>query len=174
MAQGCTIEVSVERCTPTTINGEYQLPAAGTVIHVVVNNGSLPPEYQQGYEITIDATGLATVVVTPEGAAADLGDQQTTEQIVTNVSLGTEGLQNLLRELESASFFFLPTREEVEAEGVIAGDTVSVVEVTLEDGSWEISGSGMDADDRAVLDTVQRSLADAVGLDPANPTGASM
>jgi hypothetical protein len=174
MAQGCTVENRVERCTPTTINGEYQLPASGTVIHVVVNNGSLPPEYQQGYEITIDAAGEATVVVTPEGAAADIGDQQTAEQIITRVSLGTEGLQQLLRDLESANLFFLPTREEVEAEGVIAGDTVSVVEVTLRDGRWEISGSGMEADDRARLDDVQRLIADAVGLNPANPTGTSM
>ena len=173
-AQACVAAVDgAQRCSPSTIDGEYQLPASGTVIHVVVNNGSLPPEYQEGYEITIDATGEATVVVTPEGASAELGDQQTAEQTITTVSLGVDGLQQLLRDLESESFFFLPTRQEVEEDGVIAGDTVSVVDVTLQDGNWEISGSGMDADDRARLDDVQRVIAAAVGFDPADPTATA-
>jgi hypothetical protein len=174
-SQACMAEAGgAQRCSPTLVDGEYQLPASGTVIRAVVNNGSLPPEFQQGYEIAIDATGRATVVVTPEGASPDLGDQRSADQIVTSVDLGTDGLQLLLHALDSAGYFFLPTRAEVEAEGAIAGDTVSVVEVALQDATWEISGSGMDADDRARLDDVQVLLAAAVGLDPADPTGASV
>jgi hypothetical protein len=172
-AQTCMADAGgVQRCSPATIDGEYQLPASGTVIHAVVNNGPLPPEYQAGYEITIDATGQATVIVTPEGAAESLGDQRTAEQITTVVELGTDGLQHLLRDMDNSDFFYLPTRAEVEAEDIIVGDDVSFIEVTLADGTWDISGSGMQPDDRARLDDVQSFLAAAVGLDPANPTAA--
>jgi hypothetical protein len=173
--QVCTAaEEGPERCGPTAVDGTYDLPASGTVVHALVNNGSLPPEYQQGYEITIDTTGQATVVVTPEGASPELGDLRTAEQITTTVDLGTDGLQQLLRDLDNQSFFLLPTREEVERDGVIAGDSVSIVEVTLAEGTWEISGSGMEPGDRARLDAFQDILAITVGLNPANPTGTSM
>jgi hypothetical protein len=173
-AQVCTAEAGgATRCSPATTNDQYQIPASGTVIHAVVNNGPLPPEYQQGYEITIDAAGDATVIVTPEGAAEGLGDQRTAEQITRTVALGTAGLQQLLRDLDNLGFFLLPTRAEVEQDGVIVGDEVTYVEVRLLDGTWDIAGSGMEPDDREQLDAAQYVLATAVGLDPENPTGTA-
>jgi hypothetical protein len=166
--QTCVAEVGgSERCSPATTNGEYQLPSSGTVVHALVNNGPLPPEYQDGYEITIDAAGRATVVVTAPGASDDLGDQRTLDPIRTTVDLGIDGLQQLLRDLDNAGFFFLRTRDEIDPADIPIGGDVSNLEVTLADRSWDVEGAGLQSDDRVRLDEAQRVLAVAVELDPA-------
>lgn len=163
-AQSCVVaEGESQRCGPTLINDQYQVPVSGTVIHAVVNVGPLPPEYQEGYEISIDATGVATVVVTPLGASA--------EPITTSVDLGPDGLQNLLRDLDNAGFFYLPTTEGLDETDVPIGGDVSDLTITLIDAVWEVPGAALTADERATLDQAQRLLVTAVGLDPDNPTG---
>lgn len=151
-----------QRCGPTLIDDQYQVPASGMVIHAVVNVGPLPPEYQEGYEITIDAAGIATIVVTPLGAE---------EPITTTADLGPDGLQNLLRDLDNAGFFYLPTTESLDETDVPIGGDVSNLQVTLVDDVWEVPGAALTGIDRETLDQAQRLLVIAVGLDPDNPTG---
>jgi hypothetical protein len=171
-SQRCAAPVGeTARCGPTIVDGTYQVPASGTVVAARVNNGSLPPEYQKGYEVTIDATGRATVVVTPVGASRYLGDARTAEPVTTIVELGVDGLQALLGKLDAVGFFLLPTREDLSPEDVPVGGSTSNLDVTLADGEWDIEGAGLKGDDRAALDEAQRILAKAVGLDPDDPTG---
>jgi hypothetical protein len=171
-SQACAVaEGDESRCGPTLVNDQYQIPATGTVIHAVVNVGPLPPEYQEGYEITIDATGVATVVITPLGASDDLGDAATREPIVTTTDLGSDGLQQLLRNLDDTGFFYLPTTENLDESDVPIGGDVSDLTITLVDDAWEVPGAALTADERATLDQAQRLLVIAVGLDPDNPTG---
>jgi hypothetical protein len=170
-SQACAVAAGDEqRCGPTLVNDQYQVPVSGTVIHAVVNVGPLPPEYQEGYEITIDATGVATVVVTPLGASDDLGDAATREPIVTTVDLGPDGLQNLLRDLDNSGFFYLPTTESLDETDVPIGGDVSNLTIKLIDDVWEVPGAALTSDDRETLDHAQRLLVIAVGLDPDNPT----
>ena len=156
------------RAGPTIVNGRYQLPASGTVVRAVVNNGPLPPEYQEGYEISIDVGGLATAVVTPQGAAADLGEERTAEQRTMTVDLGPDGLQALLRDLDATGFFFLPQRHELEPNDFQVGGPVSNLTVTLAGGVWDVQGAGLRGQDLAWLDEAQAIVARAIGLERAS------
>lgn len=161
-SQACAATIDNEqRCGPTLIDERYQIPATGTTVRAVVNVGALPPEYQEGYEITIDATGIATIEVTP------LGSQET---ITTTVDLGIEGLQRLLRQFEDAGFFYLPTEEEIDPSDIPDGDSVSNLQVTLVDGTWDVIGAALSAEGRLVMDESQQILAAALNFDPNGPT----
>jgi hypothetical protein len=159
------VEGGHHHCTPTLVGIDFLLPASGTVIHAAVTNGPLPPESQQGYEITIDATGRATIVVTPHRAAESLGDRRTAEPIVSTADLGVDGLQQLLRTLYGASFFFLRTTDEIDPADVPVGGAASSIEVTLADGTWRVSGPGLTPEERSLLDGAQSLVLAAVGLD---------
>jgi hypothetical protein len=162
-SRACAVaEGDEQRCGPTRVNDQYQVPVSGTVIHALVNVGPLPPEYQEGYEITIDASGVATVAVTPLGAA---------EAIATIVDLGPDGLQHLLRDLDNAGFFYLATVKTLDETDVPIGGDVSDLTITLVDDVWDVPGAALTADERTTLDEAQRLLVIAVGLDPDNPTG---
>jgi hypothetical protein len=154
--QTCAVDDDgVSRCGPSKIDGLYQLPDSGVVVSAIVNNGPLPPEYQAGYEITIDADGHVTIEDTDEG---------TPEPAVSTADIGVDGLQELLGDLETAGFFYLPVWSEFEDADVPVGGGVSDLTVTLEDGTWEVYGAPLeDPDDIGILDSSQTIVANAVG-----------
>jgi hypothetical protein len=160
--QTCTFaDDGVERCGPTSVDGTYQLPAAGQVIRSFVHTGPVSPEYQEGYEIVVDADGTVTTTVTPLGASGDLGEsEQTAEQIVRTEEIGEAGVQELLTELDYCGFYYLPQSNEFGDEDMPVGGSVSIIEVQLEDGTWEVSGALLDGMDEAYLDACQQQLAE--------------
>ena|GEM_PF-2119269 len=170
-SQACAAVVGdQQRCGPTLVNDAYQVPVSGVAVYAVVNVGPLSPEYQEGYEITIDASGVATVVVTPLGASDDLGVGATTEKITTTVELRPDGLQQLLRDLDNAGFFYLPTSDTIDPTDVPVGSDVSNLQITLVDATWDVPGAALSPDERETLNEAQRILATAVGINPDNPT----
>jgi hypothetical protein len=164
-SHSCAAEVGgVERCGPTTIDNGYQVPAAGNVIHAVVNNGPISPEYQAGYEIVVDAGGTVTITETPPGASGDLGEgQQTTEEIVRTEEIGEAGLQRLLAEFESCGLYYLPQSAEFD-DVIPVGGSVSILEVRLDDGSWEVSGSVLEGTAATQFDACQSQLGEQFGV----------
>jgi hypothetical protein len=162
-AQTCIAsDDGVERCGPEIASdGSYQLPAAGQVIRSFVHTGPVSPEYQEGYEIVVDADGTVTTTVTPLGASSDLGEsEQTAEQIVRIEEIGEAGVQELLTELDYCGFYYLPQSSEFRDEDMPVGGSISIIEVQLEDGTWEVSGALLDGMDEAYLDACQQQLAE--------------
>src|SRR5262245_47451610 len=102
-AQG-TPEIPATPCTPQpaviaspiAADGSFPMPACGTVvIDSIVNNGPVSPEFQEGYEITIDTGGVAIVAIKQQG---------TPTPSTQMVNLCPEGLQDLLGQLQEIGF----------------------------------------------------------------------
>lgn len=141
-----------ERCTPQMVNGEYQLPESGSVIEAIVNAGPLPPEYQNGYSIKIDATGHVGYTVTTEGEDTEYSGE-----------IGIDGMQVLLSELEGSGYYFLPRAEEFDGEDMPVGGSVSVLSVNLLGGAWSVDGKTlMEASEQDSLSLAQSIVERAV------------
>ena len=159
---------AVARPVPAVQDGAYLLPPGdAVVIYAHASNGSVPPEYQTEYEISIDASGSAVVVERPPGWAAS---PPTAEERAETVELGEAGLQQLLADLDAAGFFAIPPAD-ASNEPPPGADTSNIV-VSLADGKWRVQG-GVAGRDRGRLDTAQRLIADAVGFAPPDELAPS-
>lgn len=138
--QACMVTVdNVERCSPTLIDDLYQLPDDGVVLEMRVNNGPVAPDSQEGFEIVLEADGTATITEMPMGSSEDLSaSQRTAEQIVRTDEIGVDGVQELLSDLEHCGFYYLPQRDEVDPSELPDGGGISIIEVSLVDGTWEV------------------------------------
>lgn len=140
----------------------FPLPSGKTiVIDAAVNRGALPPEYQAGYEITIDATGHALITVTPQGAYAAT---PTAKQQVITREVRVAGLQALLNRLERGGYFRLDQLRG--GQGMPAGAPGNVISVTLADGKWSMNGPALSPSAEMQLDRMQGWIAEAVGFQP--------
>jgi hypothetical protein len=136
----------------------------GAVIHAVMTNGPVSPEFQVGYEITIFGDGRAEIVITPEGASIALADaDRTAEQETTTVQLSDQELQTLLDGLSALGFFTLTQADAVDPDQLLVGGGVSAITVTLVDGTWDVNGNGLTATEADVLEQAQQLIAAAVG-----------
>jgi hypothetical protein len=161
-SQTCTISANgTERCGPALVDGRYQLPSDGVVLTAVVNNGPLPPEFQAGYEITIDVAGSATITVTEEG--------QPDNPVITTSKLGVDGLQDLLMQLDTCGFYYLPQRSEFADVDLPVGGSVSVLEVRLADGGWATSEVTLTGPEQTSFRACQDIVATQLGM--TSPTG---
>ena len=138
-------------------------PDDEVMIHAVVNNGPVDPESQEGYEITIDADGEVTIVITPPGASDDLGNDATEVQEVVNTELSDADLVQLLADLHAIGFFDLTQAGDVNPDLIEDGGRVSALTVTVIDGTWDVSGNGLSDQEVAILDEAQDIVAEAVG-----------
>lgn len=165
-AQRCAAgEDGIDRCGPITVDGKYQLPAEGDVIRSVVHTGPVAPEYQAGYEIVVDAGGTVTITETPPGASGDLSQaDRTAEETVRTEEIGADGVQDLLAELETCDFYYLPQRSEFTDRDMPVGGSVSILEVQLADGAWEVSRAVLSGRDGRRFDQCQELLADRFGV----------
>ncbi len=155
--QACvTSTTGVDRCGPEIVDGRYVLPDAGVVIRSVVNNGPLSPEYQDGYEIDIDVSGVVTITEL-QGEA---------EPLIRTDVITTEGVQELLTDLDQCQFYYLPQRSEFEDSALPAGGSVSVLAVHLGNGDWESTLDTLSGQDLASFETCQSDLADRFGVEP--------
>lgn len=120
---------------PERVDGRYRLPddSAVTVIALSFGNPTLPPEYQYGYEVTIDASGHALATIEPVGSRASPPTVQPAE---LTADLSEDGLQELLAELDALGFFALPPEDP---ERILMGGEVDLIEVTLPGGQWRVS-----------------------------------
>lgn len=147
---------------PAHPNGQYQLPTGNAVvIDAVVNRGPLPPIYQAGYEITIDATGHAVITVTPPGGAPGVPHPSATPQTIAT-EIGVAGLQRLLGQLSEAGFFTLRNNGTP-----LIGGPESAIAVTLADGIWQARAAELDAGGQSRLQHAQQLIAAAVRYNPS-------
>ena len=167
-SQACAIDMyGVQRCGPTMNEDGYQLPEEGELIRSFVHTGPISPESQEGYEIVIDADGTVTITVTPLGASGDLAEtERTAEEIVRTEEIGAAGVQGLLMALDGCGFDYMPQRGEIADEDMPVGGSVSILEVRLDDGSWDVSEVVLEAGDDATFEACQGFLADLFGLNP--------
>jgi hypothetical protein len=133
------------------------MPTCGTVvIDATVNNGPLPPEYQQGYEITIDTGGVAIVAIYWEG---------TPTPEVHIVNLGEDGLQQLLQQLQEIGYFDLLSGGTPGPEfDVPVGGPTNNLSVWLGTQTWQVSEYWLSEEGAAILAEAQRAIVDAVGV----------
>jgi hypothetical protein len=150
------VPVPAVNASPIAADGSFPMPICGTVvIDSTVNNGPVPPEYQQGYEITIDTGGVAIVAITHEG---------TPTPTVQIVNLGPDGLQKLLQQLQEIGFFGLPDPGTPGPdEPIMVGGPTNNLSVWLGDQFWQISESELSSDDLAILNEAQQAILSAVG-----------
>lgn len=147
---------------PRRVDGRYQLPddPAATVIDLTVGNGSLPPEYQYGYEVTIDASGHAVVTISPVGSKASPVAVETTRR---TVEIGEDGLQDLLAEMDERGFFALPPADP---DQILVGGEVDVIEVTLADDDWTVNNWSLEAaEQRERFADAHEVILHAVGIE---------
>lgn len=157
--QYCAVGVDgTERCGPETVDGAYQLPAAGVVIRSAVTTGPVSPASQEGYAVEIDAAGVATITetVAPPTTAGTPAAIATT---VRTVELGVEGLQGLLGALDGCGFFGLPQEDEFAPADVSDDGSIDRIEVTLADGTWSVLGGLLgDSYERTLLSACQTTI----------------
>lgn len=148
---------------PVLVGGHYQLPddPQATVVYLTFGNPTLPPEYQYGYDVTIDASGHAVVTISPVGSrAASSGGTPTTEQ---TEELGEDGLQGLLDELCDLGFFALPP---VDPDKLLIGGEVDEIDVSLADGTWPVNAWSLETtDQRARFADAHEAILRAVGIE---------
>lgn len=129
----------------------------GVVLHAIVTNGPVAPEFQAGYEITIRADGSVEIVVTTPGA-------ETPE--TSTGQLDRAELLALLASLHRLGFFQLTQAAEIDPDDLLVGGGVSALTVTLIDGTWEVNGNGLPEAEQVVLAAAQQAVADAVEFTP--------
>ena len=129
------------------------------VIYVSVNSGSLPPEFQAGYQIEITADGDVTGELFPEGS---LADEPTAEVEEVDVELGEDGLIELLTGMDELGFFDLPQEDELD---IPDGGSVYYLSVELADDTWEVSIYSLDAEERETFEEVLVLVEETVGIE---------
>jgi hypothetical protein len=168
-SQECTAadENDPMRCGPTLTNDRYQVPAEGVVIRARVNNGPVAPNSQEGYEIIVEVDGNVTINQMPMGSSDDLSaGERTAEHEARKERIGEEGVQQLLAELDGCGLFYLPQRSEFEPADLPDGGGISVIEVRLDDGIWEVFNQTLTKDaERWQFDACQSVLADRLDLE---------
>ena len=167
-SQSCSFSTDgIERCGPTMMDDLYQVPEEGEVIRAFVHTGPISPEFQEGYEIVVEADGTVTITVTPLGASGDLAEsERTAEELVRTEEIGPGGVQGLLRSLDACGFYYLPQRGEFADEDMPVGGSVSILEVRLDDGIWEASEAVLDGEGAATFEGCQGLLAEQFGVTP--------
>jgi len=91
---------------------------------------------------------------------------RTAEEIVRTEEIGAAGVQGLLMALDGSGFDYMPQRSEIADEDMPVGGSVSILEVRLDDGSWDVSEVVLEAGDDATFEACQGFLADLFGLNP--------
>jgi hypothetical protein len=134
------------------------------VIFSAVNNGSVPPEYQEGVEVTIDATGHATIQTKTEGTPVP------SEQAV---DIGVDGLQQLLVQLQSIGYFDLPQPNPIVETPQPVGGPNNILSVTLADGSWSPRADLLDDAQLVILNQAQQAIANAVMGTSSTPAASA-
>lgn len=164
-SQECSAtSTGVERCGPEiNDDGTFQLSADEIVIRAVVNNGPVAPDSQKGYEVEIAADG--SVVVT-ETIPADASGEDS-ERVVTSSSIGVDGVNALLQDLDSCGIFYLPQRAEFNDADLPDGGSTSLISIHLADGEWEVLDAFLDGDDSSQFESCQQIIADEFVLQPA-------
>lgn len=142
------------RCGPMTSGGIYSLPSEGVVIRAVVNNGPIEPQYQAGYELEIGADGSVSITE-QEGESQFSG---------RSMLIGIDKVQALLGSLESCGLYGLPQSTEFTDADRPVGGGVSVIQVHLADGDWEVSGDLLAGSDSATFAGCQQQLAEKFDL----------
>jgi hypothetical protein len=161
----CAATPMASGATPVATDGQFQLSdCATTVIFSAVNNGSVPPEYQEGVEVTIDATGHATIQTKTEGTPAPA--EQTAD-------IGVEGLQRLLGQLQTIGYFDLPQPNPVGETPQPVGGPNNILSVTLADGSWSPRADLLDDAQVAILNQAQQAISNAVMGTAATPAATA-
>lgn len=148
---------------PQMVDGRYQLPsdASVVVIDMTFGNPTLPPDSQYGYDVTIVASGEATVTISPVGSRD--GDASTTEVIELATDLEEDGLQGLLAELDTLGFFALPPEDP---DVFLTGGEVNVIDVYLADGQWSVNTWSLQTDEqRERFDAAHLAILQAVGIE---------
>ncbi len=141
-------------------------PGDGTLIFSVISNGPVSPEFQSSLEITIRADGEFEVVFTPAGASPALAEEDRTADAETRTGeLSGDELQSLLLDLNALGYFQLTQIDEVNPDLITVGGKTSRLSVSLIDGTWEIDGNGISADETAVLAEAQQLVSNAVGFE---------
>ncbi len=164
-SQECSLSMDgIERCGPE-INEDntFGLPRDGVVIRAVVNNGPVAPDSQEGYELEIGTDGS---VVVSETIPSDLSGGDS-ELVVTSSSIGVEGVQSLLQELNTCGIFFLPQRSEFDDADLPDGGSTSLISIRLADGEWEVLEAFLDGSDEFQFETCQQIIANEFDLEPA-------
>jgi hypothetical protein len=135
------------------------MPTCGTVvIDAIVNNGPVSPEFQQGYEVTIDTGGVAIVAIKQQG---------TPTPEVQIVNLGPDGLQNLLGQLQETGFFGIPDLGTPGPdEPILVGGPTNTLSVWLGDQTWQFGEADLGEDDLAILNEAQHAVLAAVQVTP--------
>jgi hypothetical protein len=125
---------------PELVEGRYQLPddPAAIVIELRFGNPTLPPEYQYGYDVTVDASGHAVATISPVGSRAST---PTADRSELTAELGEDGLQDMLAELDALGLFALPPEDP---DRLLIGGEVDRIEVTLTDGQWRFNSWSLD------------------------------
>jgi len=144
-------------------SGSFRLPANddAVVVEAIVNNGSLPPEYQAGYEIAIAASGQAKARVYPVGSLS--GEPSAPEVQEISVELGEDGLLDLLAVLEGSGFFQLPQEDEGD---IAAGDHVAVIDVRLANRTWTVNAASLETEEQGdAFEAALAAIEDAVGVE---------
>jgi hypothetical protein len=133
------------------------------VIDAVVNNGPISPEFQQGYEITIDTGGVAIYAIKQQG---------TPTPVVQIVNLGPDGLQQLLGQLQEIDFFGIAFQGTPgPGTPIMVGGPTNSLSVWLGDQTWQVSQADLSSDDLAILEESQQAILAAVQVTPgATPT----
>jgi hypothetical protein len=147
---------------PRSVDGAYLLPddPTATVIDLTFGNATLPPEYQYGYEVTIDASGHADIAISPVGSRAGT---PSVEPIQRTEEIGADGLQKLLAELDAIGYFALPPRDP---DRILIGGEVDAIEVTLADGDWVVNSWSLDtAGQRDRFAAAHLTILKAVGVE---------
>jgi hypothetical protein len=149
----CGGEVT-EGVNPTLVDGKFPMPTCSPiVIQVVVNNGEVSPDAQQGYQISINPAGQAVVAIQRPG---------TPGPSIQVVELGEDGLQSLLQELLEIGFFEL---EPPPAFGTpIVGAPSNWLSVWIGDQIWQADGAFLSPDDLDTLNRAQQAVIDAIGV----------
>jgi ribosomal protein S11 len=151
--------------TPVATDGQFKYSdCATTVIFSAVNNGSVPPEYQEGTEITIDSAGHAAIETKTEGTPVPA------EQAV---EIGVDGLQQLLVQLQDIGYFDLPQPNPVDETPQPVGGPNNVLSVTLADGTWSPRADLLDDAQLSVLNQAQQAIANAVSGTSATPAATA-
>jgi hypothetical protein len=143
-----------QRCGPEITGGLFALPSEGVVIRAVVNKGPIEPQFQAGYELQILADGA--VSITEQDGETPLPVRAARVEPAT--------LQRLLASLNNCGLFEIPQASEFSEEERPVGGAVSVIQVHLADGDWEVSGDFLSGADLAALAGCQQVLADQFEL----------
>lgn len=155
-----------ESCAPVPSDGVFVLPESGDVLTLTVNNGPLPPEFQAGYSVVIQADGTTTVTVSPQGSSAEMGSDQTAAEIVTVEDIGTDGVLAVLDDMTACGYFTLPPAASFEGKEQSVGGGVEFINIDLANGSWSVYAEPLSGAEQATFAACRTLIEDRFSITP--------